>query len=143
MNRFYLHVKKINEDGNIFMPAKEGDCGYDVCSTIDLEILPHERYNIPLGIALEFPDGYVCMVQQKSGIARNFGLDTIGNIIDSGYRGEIHAQIVNTSDDVVVIKKGMKIAQLIFLPFVKAEIRIVDKLTESDRGFGGFGSTGI
>lgn len=138
-----LKVKILNKDfGKINNPAKPGDAGYDVFATENIILKPHERYNMPLGIALEFPGDYVCIVNQKSGLANKFGLDTIGNVIDSGYRGEIHAQIVNTSNFNVKIEAGQKIAQLLFLFWKELNILYVDKLGETDRGEGGFGSTG-
>ncbi|MCF7795965.1 dUTP diphosphatase [Patescibacteria group bacterium] len=138
-----LKVKIINKKyGKINKPAKHGDAGYDVFATKDIILKPHERYNMPLGIALEFPSDYVCVVNQKSGLANKYGIDTIGNVIDSGYRGEIHALIVNTSNKDIFIKAGQKIAQLLFLFWKEFNILYVDELTETDRGSNGFGSTG-
>ena len=146
-NKFELKVRIINRELGrinhlINQPAKPGDCGYDVFATCNKTLLPHERFNMPLGIALEFTEGHFCQVNQKSGLANKFGIDTIGNVIDSAYRGEIHAQIVNTSNDVLKIDVGQKIAQLIFIPFVKANIEYVDELSKTERGTDGFGSTG-
>ena len=142
MYNFNLKVKKLNEDSKINEPAKDSDAGYDVFATESISLNPHERYNMPLGIALEFPDGYFCQVNQKSGLSQKFGIDTIGNVIDAGYRGEIHAIIVNTSNEIIIIEKGQKIAQLVFIPFVKSSIEFVDELSETERGSDGFGSTG-
>ena len=143
MDKFYLKVKKINDDAKINNQAKKGDAGFDVFATENITLKPLERYNMPLGIALEFPENWVCIVQQKSGIAKNFGIDTIGNVIDSNYRGEIHAQIVNTSNDIVNIEKNKKIAQLIFLQHGSCEIEYVEELNKTERGETGFGSTGL
>jgi len=137
-----LKVKKLNEKGRIDLPAKPGDCGFDVYATKSVTMLPHERFNMPLGLALEFDDGYFCQVNQKSGLANKFGIDTIGNVIDSGYRGEIHAQIVNTSNERFDIIAGQKIAQLIFIPYEKPKINFVNELSGTERGQDGFGSTG-
>lgn len=142
MKEFSLKVKKLNEDSKINEPAKDSDAGYDVFATKDIILRPQERYNMPLGIALEFPDDYFCQVNQKSGLSQKFGIDTIGNVIDAGYRGEIHAIVVNTSNETINIEKGQKIAQLVFIPFVKSNIKFVNELTETERGSDGFGSTG-
>ena len=142
MKEFSLKVKKLNEDSKINEPAKKSDAGYDVFATESISLKPQERYNMPLGIALEFPDYYFCQVNQKSGLSQKFGIDTIGNVIDAGYRGEIHAIIVNTSNEVINVEKGQKIAQLVFIPFVKSSIEFVTELTETERGSDGFGSTG-
>lgn len=137
-----LKVKLLSKDAKIDMPAYQGDAGYDVYSMIDIDLKPHERFDIPLGIAIEFSKDYVCLTQGKSGVAKKFGLDTIGNVIDSGYRGEIHAQMVNVSNHTVKVTKGMKIAQLIFLAISHPRILIVEELDDSDRGKKCFGSTG-
>ena len=69
----YLKVKKLNEDSKINMPAKKGDVGYDCYATKDITLKPHERFAMPLGIALEFDEGYVCHVNQKSGLSKRLG----------------------------------------------------------------------
>lgn len=138
-----LKVRKVKSNARIDPPSYEHDAGYDVYATESRLLYSHERYNMPLGICLEFPKGYVCLVQGKSGLAVKYGLDTIGNVIDSGYRGEIHAQIVNSSSELLNIQEGMKIAQLIFLPVENPQIEFVGHLSSSDRGESGFGSTGI
>lgn len=138
-----VKVKYLTEDSKINPPAYLGDAGYDVFSTIDVELKPLERVNIPLGVSLEFDNTHVCLVQGKSGIAKRLGLDSIGNVIDSSYRGEIHAQMVNVSNEVVKVEKGTKIAQLLFIRISTPEIQLVEDLSESIRGEKGFGSTGV
>jgi len=138
--KFKLKVKKLNKEAKINAPFKEGDAGYDVFAMENIILPAQNRYAMPLGIALEFPPGFVCIVNQKSGIAKEFGIDTIGNVIDAGYRGEIHAQIVNTSKTYIDIKKGQKIAQLLFHEVITPEIEYCTELSESlrgDRKFGG------
>lgn len=128
-----IKVKKINNDGKINLPAYNGDAGYDVFATQNIKLKPLERFAMPLGIAIEFPSNLVCQVNTKSGLSIKQGFDTIGNIIDSNYRGEIHAIIVNTSNNDLEIKKGDKVAQLIFLSYSLLPIEYVNKLLESDR----------
>ena len=123
-------------------PAHEGDCGSDCFATETITLKPNTRFNMPLGIALEFNKTHFCLVQAKSGLAKKFGITTIGNVIDSSYRGEIHAQIVNTSNEWVKIDSGMKICQLLFVPISIPWFNEVEKLNESTRGYKGFGSTG-
>lgn len=137
-----VKVKKLSKDANINYPAYPGDAGYDVYSTVNVSLKPLERISIPLGLSLEFDSNFVCLVQGKSGISKKYGLDTIGNVIDSSYRGEIHAQMVNVSNYVVEIKKGMKIAQLLFIKIGTPVIQYVENLEETDRGSNNFGSTG-
>lgn len=138
-----VKVKKLNQQAKINLPAKQGDCGYDVFATKCITLPPHGRFNMPLGIAIEFQNGYFCQVNQKSGLANKYGIDTIGNVIDSGYRGEIHAQLVNTSNEDVTIFAGEKVAQLIFIKCATPDIVFVSQLSQSDRGQAGFGSTGV
>lgn len=137
-----LKIKKLYEDAKINPPAYSGDAGYDVFSMIDTYLEPLERFNVPLGIALEFDSDHVCLTQGKSGVSKRYGLDTLGNVIDSSYRGEIHALVVNVSDQPVHITKGMKIAQIIFFRISTPSIEYVEELNLTDRGEKGFGSTG-
>lgn len=136
-----VKVKKIRDLGVLMPPAKASDAGYDVVSIIHVKLKRGERISIPLGIAIEFPEGYVCKIESKSGLAINYGLYTVGGIIDSGYRGEICAIMLATDD--VEIQKGQKIAQLIFYPIETPKVVYVDELSKSDRGDNGFGSTGV
>lgn len=130
----YLKCKVLREGCTLFNPKKEGDAGFDVVSGINIKIEPDSWKAVPLGIALEFPFGYVCIVNQKSGIAKNTGASTIGNVIDSGYRGEIHAIIVNNSAHALHIKKGEKIAQLLFHKVYTPKISFYEVLSDSERG---------
>lgn len=144
MKEFYLKVKKLKPNGRIDLPAKIGDAGYDIYATTSIELKPGERYPMPLGMALEFPKGYVCVVTDKSGIASKYGLHSIGAIVDNCYRGEIHCILVNSSNEKVYVNKGKKIAQLIFYQcFTTNDIKFVDKLSNTNRNDGKFGSTGV
>ena len=144
MEEFKLKVKKLKPNGRIDPPAKKGDAGHDVYATTTVELKPGERYAMPLNIAIEFPEGYVCIVSDKSGIASKYGLHSIGAIVDNCYRGEIHCILVNSSNDLVYVNKGQKIAQLIFYQcFTTSEIQYVNELSETSRNTGKFGSTGV
>lgn len=143
-NEFWLKVKKLHPFGKVNPPAKHGDAGHDVYATKTITLEPQERYNMPLGVAIEFPWFLVCLVHDKSGIAKNTGLVNVGGVIDSGYRGEIHAQVVNSSNKTVIIQEGHKIAQLVFVPyFIASKIVEEQELSTTDRGDAGFGSTGV
>jgi dUTP pyrophosphatase len=132
MNECIIKIKKLKDFG-LKTPAYKGDAGYDVFATQNITLKPLERYAMPLGIALEFPNYLVCQVNTKSGNSVKKGFDTIGNIIDSNYRGEIHAIIVNTSNEDLIIVSGDKIAQLVFLKYEVLPIEYVSDLSESDR----------
>lgn len=141
---FSLKVKKLKEDAKINPPAKDGDAGFDVFATKDVVLEPQERFAMPLGIAIEFPRGYVCIVMDKSGIANNHGLHSIGSVIDNCYRGEVHCILSNISNKKVKIENGRKIAQLIFYKcYTTNNIKYVDELSKTTRGSGKFGSTGV
>ena len=138
-----LKVKRLKSNIKLPIKMKEGDAGFDVFSTESVTIGPGERHKFSLGFALEIPIGNVVLVQERSGMANNNGILTIGNVIDSGYRGECHAILFNSSQLSIYIKKDQRIAQLLLLPcYVEKEIIEVDKLTSTERENNGFGSTG-
>lgn len=139
-----LKVKILKNDVKIPVKQKEGDAGFDVFSLETVELKPMEKHIFGLGFAVEFPLGYVLMVNEKSGMAINNGIMTIANIIDSGYRGEIHAILFNLSDVTINITIGQKIAQLLLLNcYTGKKLEVVDALSKSERGEAGFGSTGL
>ena len=125
--------------------AKVGDAGMDVFSAIDCVLAPGERAVIPTGIAIALPEGYVCLAHPRSGLAAKNGISIVNapGTIDSGYRGEIKIILINTDlAESFEIKRGDRIAQLVFQKFESARFYEVDSLPESQRGAGGFGSTG-
>ncbi len=125
--------------------AKAGDAGMDVFSAIDCVLAPGERAVVPTGIAIALPEGYVCLAHPRSGLAAKNGISIVNapGTIDSGYRGEIKIILINTDRaESFEIKRGDRIAQLVFQKFESARFYEVDSLPESQRGAGGFGSTG-
>ena len=125
--------------------ARPGDAGMDVYSTIDCSIAPGARAVIPTGIAIALPEGYVCLVHPRSGLAAKNGISIVNTpgTIDSGYRGEIKVILLNTDQsETFEIKRGDRIAQLVFQKFESARFYEVENLPESQRGSGGLGSTG-
>ena len=125
--------------------AHKGDAGLDLYSTIDCRLRPFERKLIPTGIRISIPKGYAGFVQPKSGLAIRNGIGIVNSpgLVDSGYRGEICAILINLdSKNVFVIKKGDKICQLVIQKVEDVKIKVVEKLDDTSRGEGGFGSTG-
>ena len=125
--------------------ARAGDAGMDVYSTIDCNIAPGQRAIIPIGIAIALPEGFVCFAHPRSGLAAKNGISIVNSpgTIDSGYRGEIKIILINTdAKETFEVKRGDRIAQLVFQKFESARFFEVEVLTESQRGGGGFGSTG-
>lgn len=125
--------------------ARAGDAGMDVYSTIDCTLAPGERAIVPTGIAIALPEGFVCFAHPRSGLAAKNGISIVNapGTIDSGYRGEIKIILINTDKtESFEIKRGDRIAQLVFQKFESARFFEVEQLPESQRGGGGFGSTG-
>lgn len=136
-----LKVKKLNE--NAKLPTKNlGDAGYDLYCSNAVTVMPKERTLVDTGIALEIPTGYVGLIWPRSGMAVNWGLDTLAGVIDSTYRGELKILLYNTSDDIMMFKAGTKIAQLVIQQHAEFEIVEVQELSNTERQEGGFGSTG-
>ena len=125
--------------------AKPGDAGADVYSRIDFEIKPGERALVPTGIAIAMPDGYAAFAHPRSGLAIKYGISIVNapGTIDAGYRGELQMILINHDPkESFVVKRGDRIAQLVFQKVERAEFVEVLELPGSNRGSGGFGSTG-
>jgi dUTP pyrophosphatase len=126
--------------------AKSGDAGADLISTIDTIIYPEERAVIPTGLALAIPEGYVGLIHPRSGLAFNSGISIVNTpgTVDAGYRGEIKVILINHDKwKEFKIKRGDRIAQLVIQKVEKPTFREVTELDFTDRGTGGFGSTGV
>lgn len=138
-----LYFKKLHKDAIIPQRAHFGDAGMDVYSIEDINIEPRSDILTGLGLACEFESDYVLLVFNKSGRATKLKLDKGAEVIDSTYRGEIHVHLFNHSDKPVFIPKREKIAQLILMPIWNGEPEEVHGLNDTERGAGGFGSTGV
>ena len=140
-----VQIQRLDKDLPLPEYARPGDAGMDVYSTIDCSLAPGARATIPTGIAIALPEGYVCLVHPRSGLAAKNGISIVNTpgTIDSGYRGEIKVILINTDQqETFEIKRGDRIAQLVFQKFESARFYEVENLPESQRGAGGFGSTG-
>lgn len=140
-----LQIKRL--DASLPLPsyARAGDAGLDLLAAEDVTLGPGDRYAVPTGIALAIPEGYAGFVHARSGRALREGLALVNapGLIDSGYRGEVKVIVVNLDPgEKIEIKRAEKIAQLVIQPVVQADIEVVDELSGSERGEGGFGSTG-
>jgi len=138
-----IKIKKLNPSAILPTYAHPGDVGMDLYSLENYALQPGERHIFPLGFALEFPLGYAAIVKDKSSLPKNGGLHTMGGVFDAGYRGEYNVLLINLGNEPYEIKQGHKIAQLVVYPVVIAQLEEVNELSESERGTGGFGSTGI
>jgi dUTP pyrophosphatase len=137
-----LKIKKLHPDAVIPQYAHDNDAGFDLYTVEQFELEPGERKSVPLGLALEIPDGYVGLIWDKSGLSHKFGIKSFGGVVDAGYRGEIHAGIMNLSDKFFSFEKGQKIAQLLIQKVERVDFEEVQDLSATDRGTGGFGSSG-
>ena len=142
-----LDVQIVRLDPDLPLPAyaHHGDAGADVCSTVDVTLAPGERALVPTGIALALPPGFVALIHPRSGLAARHGLSIVNTpgTVDAGYRGEIKVLLVNHDRDAsVTLRRGDRIAQIVFQRFERARFVEVDRLPDSARGEGGYGSTG-
>lgn len=138
-----IEIKKTNPEAKIPTYANEGDAGMDLYSMQDLILMPGKIIACETGIAMAISMGYVGLIWDKSGVAFNGGIKTMGGVIDSSYRGEIKIIITNLSNKEYSIKKGDKIAQMLIQKVESPDIEEVEVLDDTERGEEGFGSTGI
>ncbi len=136
-----LKVKKIQLDAKVPHYSHKGDAGLDLFSSVDTVLNKGEVKPVPTGIQVSIPEGHVGLIWDKSGISLK-GIHRLAGVIDSGYRGEVRVVMANLGEKLFVIKRGMKIAQLLIQPVMDVEVVEVDKLEETSRGENGFGSTG-
>jgi dUTP pyrophosphatase len=140
-----LPFRKLAPDARLPGYAHPGDAGLDLASAVDAEVAPGERAMIPTGVAVAIPRGHAGLVLPRSGLASREGL-TLANspgLIDAGYRGEVTCAVVNLDRQrAVSIKRGDRIAQLVIIPVQVVEPRWAEELPQSERGEGGFGSSG-
>lgn len=137
-----LKIKLLREHVTPPFKKYDDDAGYDMFTPESIDILPGERVKIPLGLAVEIPKGYFGFMRARSSTAFKYGIESIGNVIDSTYRGEIHALLTNFGKEKVSITQGDKIAQLLILPVLCTGYEIVEELSPTERGSQGFGSSG-
>jgi dUTP pyrophosphatase len=125
--------------------AKGGDAGADICTRVDITIEPGERALVPTGLSIALPDGYAAFVHPRSGLAIKYGISMVNTpgTIDAAYRGELQMILINHDlRDAITFSKGDRIAQLVIQRVERAEFIEVENLPGSERGSGGFGSTG-
>lgn len=130
-----------------FLPimGNPGDAGYDLRSAADISIEAGQRVLIPTGVSIALPSGYVALVHPRSGLAAKHGVTVLNapGTVDAGYRGEIAVTLINHGHETFEVKRGDRIAQIIFQKFETVNFVSVAELPGSQRGSAGFGSTGV
>lgn len=144
--KFNVNIKKLNDNAVIPTYGTEYAAGADLyaCMEEAVTINPGETYFVKTGIAMEIPEGYAGLVYARSGLACKKGLAPANKVgvIDSDYRGEIMVALHNHSNVPVSVESGERIAQLVITPYITAVFNQVEELEDTERGEGGFGSTG-
>ena len=138
-------VQRLDDEVPLPSYAHPGDAGADLTTTVDVRLEPGERAMVPTGIAVALPAGYVALVHPRSGLAARFGLSIVNapGTVDAGYRGEIKVMLVNLDPRTPVeMRRGDRIAQLVIQQVEHARFVAVERLPDSARGDGGYGSTG-
>lgn len=141
-----IELPIVGDPAQIPAYAKAGDAGADLRSSESLVLEPGERALVPTGVSFALPDGYAAFVVPRSGLAVKHGISIVNSpgTIDAGYRGEIKVPLINLDPrEPFSIAQGDRIAQLIVLPVTRANFVRVESLPVSERGEGGFGSTGV
>lgn len=147
MDCIRVNIKSLYPDLPVPGYATTGAAGIDLLSAVETptEIKPGRINLIPTGICLAIPEGYEGQVRPRSGLALKYGLTMVNTpgTIDADYRGEVKVVMINLGQEPYIIQRGERIAQLVFNKIARAELNSVDTLDETDRGSGGFGSTGV
>jgi len=140
-----LEYRRLDEGAKAPVRAHEGDAGLDLHANEAAHIDPGERATVGTGIAVAIPDGHAGLVVPRSGLAARHGITLVNTpgLIDSGYRGELRVLLLNTDrDETFEIAPGDRIAQLVLMPFASAAAVEATELSATQRGNGGFGSSG-
>ena len=146
MQKINLKIQKLDEKVTVPCYQTEGAAGMDLCAFLKepVTLKSLERKLIPTGLKIELPHGYEAQVRPRSGMSIKHGITLVNCVgtIDEDYRGELCVPVINLSTEEFTIQNGDRIAQMIIAPVTKAEISVVTELSDTQRGEGGFGSTG-
>ena len=140
-------IKRLSKDVSLPKYETEGSSGLDLAANIDkqIKISPGKSQIIPTGLAVAIPKNFEIQIRPRSGLAARSQISVLNTpgTIDADYRGELKVILINLSDKVFVVEKGLRIAQMVLSPVIKAKLKEVTELENTERGSGGFGSTGI
>ncbi|MFN3619624.1 dUTP diphosphatase [Sphingorhabdus sp.] len=142
-----IRVKRLNHGAEMPLPeyATLGAAGMDICAAESVNLRVGKRHAVATGFAFAIPEGYEVQVRPRSGLALKHGITCLNTpgTIDSDYRGEVKVILANLGDDEFMINKGDRIAQIVVAPVTRGVMVEVEALDDTERGSGGFGSTGI
>lgn len=148
MNTISLKIRRVRDNRDLPLPQyqTEFSAGFDLRADVreDVVLRRGERALVPTGLAVEIPVGYEAQIRPRSGLALKNGISMVNTpgTIDSDYRGEVGVILINHGAEDFLIKRGERIAQMVLAPVTRADIIEVDSLVDTQRGAGGFGSTG-
>lgn len=141
-------ARRLAHAGDLPLPRKAtpGAAGFDLCAALETPLVlePGKRGAVPTGFAFEIPPGWEGQVRPRSGLARRYGVTLVNSpgTVDSDYRGEVMVLLINLGEEPCRLERGERIAQIVFVPVAEAEIQELAELSATQRGEGGFGSTG-
>lgn len=142
-----LRIVRLPHGEGLPLPAYKtaGAAGMDLVAAEDVLLQPLDRHPVATGLIVAVPDGYEAQIRPRSGLALRHGLSMPNSpgTIDSDYRGELKVLVVNLGREPFQITRGMRIAQMLLAPVIRADIHVVTELEDTDRGQKGFGSTGV
>ena len=140
-------IKRLSKEVNLPKYETDGSSGLDLAACIDknIEIKPGQSEIIPTGLAVSIPKNFEIQIRPRSGLAAKCQISVLNTpgTIDADYRGEVKVILINLSNKSFIVEKGLRIAQMVVCPVVKAKLKEVDSLEDTKRGSGGFGSTGV
>ena len=137
---------RLRDDAVLPSRAHSGDAGFDLSACEEITIGVGERAAVGTGIAVEIPEGHAGLVVPRSGLALRHGISMVNapGVIDAGYRGEVRLLLLNTDDESpFTIERGMRVGQLLIVPVADIDVVETDEVTATERGLGGFGSSGL
>jgi dUTP pyrophosphatase len=147
-DRAIIKLTRLPGAEDVPLPSKmsDGAAGFDLCAALtnDLTLAPGDIRLIPCGFAMAIPSGFEAQVRPRSGLATKHGITLVNSpgTIDSDYRGQVHVALINLGREAFIVKRGMRVAQMLILPVPSVEWVEVDELDQTSRGAGGFGHTG-
>lgn len=138
-----IEIKLLHDDAKAPTRANPTDAGLDLYADIGFPLLAFHSGTVTTGISIAIPDGYVGQIRPRSGLAVKHGIDVLAGTIDSSYRGEVKVVLINHGFSTFQVNRGDRIAQLLIQPVMLWNPVVVDELDDTERGAGGFGSSGL